>query len=1211
MKSALIVLFLMLGVSAMAQQRIQLQSSDNSKCEKSDMTSLRARFSFSVLEAQDCKSSEGDFSVLSLPNTVIGGNVGDPQIPVVSELIAVPVGCTPRIEVKNFHATDYSLDDYGIKTLMPRQPSPRKDKKAEDIPFVYNKEAYEKGELHTNPDAVVKVVGTMRGVRLAQITIEPVSYDPVKNIVRVFNDIDVEVSFDGAMSKATEDLLLKTYSPHFNVVYDQLFNGNAVKDAYSDHPDLYNTPVRMLVICYSGFQGNSALNQWLQWKRKKGYDVDIFYTNETGTTESAIASFIKTKYNASVTAGNAYTYLIVIGDTGQVPPYMMKYIDSDIGYCASDLGYASVNFSSSTSNYFPDMFYSRISVENTTHLTNYINKVLAYERYEFEDGGDYLNNVLLVGGWDSNWTARVAKPTINYATNNYFNSSNTTYGGFNGGTIHATISTGSSAGYSGTNHGVYNGINDGACFVNYTAHGDKQEWQVPQFTAAQVASLSNTGKYFFGVGNCCLTGNFNNTTTSYSPGSSIGANACFAETMIRVPNAGAVAYIGCSPYSYWYEDFYWAVGAHSFSAGNYPTQSASSKGVYDVMFEDQNWNSASALLYVGNLAVQQAVTNNYSNSQISGSGDGGDCNNSAHYYFQFYHTFGDGSVMPYVTKPETNTVTLPGTINIGTTSITVNAVAGSYVAVTDNNSTLCGVAEANSSGVATVNFTYAISNPCTLNVVVTRQQYQPYFGTIEVIGTGEQYTITANVNNTDWGTVEGAGTYYENAWCTLTATANHGYAFDKWNDGNTENPRTITVTGDAEYTAIFRQLEEHHIIYTAQQTNGTISVSPENAYVGDEVTLTAYPATGYALDQWTVTTVSKEAIPVVDNKFIMPDSEVSVSATFKLEPVDLTVNDGTATNQYIPMYGYYFDDYTKSECIIPASELTGMVGGTITSITFYPSSVATNNNTWGEAVQTVFLKEVSGTTLGGSYSGTSGGTTVKVGSPLDMPIAGEAYTITFDTPYTYGGGNLLIGIYNDDGSYNKVEWYGTNNLSSGVSAYGYNGSSLSSVSYTAQSFLPKTTFTFTISTSAFFSLTPSTATLFTGFTETLTATAFNVSGTPTITFTSSNNNVATVSGNGTTATVTAVAPGTATITATMNYEGETYTATCAITVEDPILCEPSFNNPNDDYISNFATSGGTTNIDNTSTYATSGYSDYYNDYAASIMAGETLGFTVT
>ena len=950
------LLLLAFGLSAMAQQ-IQLRSADKAECVKSDMTSLKASFSFSTIKAEDVESERGTFSWLSMANTVIGGNEGEPQIPVVNQLIAVPFGAQPRIEITSYSTTDYRLEDLGIHTLVPRQPSIRKDKRPEDVPFVMNEAAYQTRGLRSEPTATVSVEGTMRGVQLGTMTIEPVSYDPVNNTLRVFNDIEVEVHFDGADAQATEDMLLRTYSPAFDNVYAQLFNNRAITDVYTDHPDLYNTPVKMLVICYSGFQGNAALESWLQWKLQKGYYVDIYYTSETGTTASAIASFIKTKYNASVSAGNAYTYLIVIGDTGQVPQYMTKTVSYA---CASDLGYSSVDFSSNSSDYFPDMYYSRMSVENTTHLTNYINKVLTYEKFEMTDGGDYLNNVILVGGWDSSWTSQVAKPTINYATAYYFKSSNTTYGGFENGNIEATVSTSSTAGYAGTatgtgttmGNGVYTSINSGVGFLNYTAHGDRQEWYQPKMTAAQVACLTNSGKYFFGVGNCCLTGNFNNTTTTYSPGSAIGTNACFAETMIRVPNAGAVAYVGCSPYSYWYEDFYWAVGAHSYSAGNYPTQSASSKGVYDIMFEDQYWNSASSLLYLGNLAVQQAVTNGNTTSGITD----GNCNNSAHYYFQFYHTFGDGSVMPYITKPEVNTVTIPSTVTPGTTSITVNALAGSYVAVTDNSSVIYGVAEANSSGVATVNFTNAIPSSGTLYVVVTRQQYQPYFGTISIVG-GTQYTITATASPSNGGTVSGAGQYYGNTSCTLTATPNTGYEFICWRQGSTQvstDPTyTFTVTGNASYTAIFTMIPQYTITATANPTaggtvtgagtyyqntsctltatanthyeftnwssngaqvstnptytfsvtasgsytanftalqphsvtcnpveNGSISANPTTAYKNETVTLTATPTSGYFFSAWDVRDATNNSITVTDNQFTMPDSDVTVGATF-------------------------------------------------------------------------------------------------------------------------------------------------------------------------------------------------------------------------------------------------------------------------------------------------------------------------------------------
>ena len=1037
MKKLLILcLVLAIGSVAFAQNKIQLRSADNAECVKSDMKSLKASFSFSTIEAEDYSSDRGTFSWLSLPNTVLGGNVGDPQIPVVNELIAVPFGAQPRIEITSYSSTDYNLADFGMKTLVPRQLPVHKNQNPDEVPFVMNEAAYQTRGFRSEPMATVSVEGTMRGVQLGTMTIEPVSYDPVNNTIRVFNNIEVTVHFDGADAKATEDLLLKTYSPAFEPVYEQLFNSRAVRDVYTDHPDLYNTPVKMLVICYSGFKNNAALNSWLEWKLQKGYYVDIHYTDETGTTATNIQNFIKTKYNASVSAGNAYTYLIVIGDTGQVPQYMTKTIDSSIGQCASDLGYAAVNFTtSSTTNYFPDMYYSRISVENTTQLTNYLNKVLTYEKFEFTDGGNYLNNVILVGGWDSNWTPKVAKPTINYGTTNYFKTSNTTYGGFGSGTINAVVSTSSSQGYSGTNNGVYNGINNGSCFVNYTAHGDKQEWQVPQFTAAQVATLTNTGKYFFGVGNCCLTGNFNNTTTSYSPGSAIGTNACFAETMIRVPDAGAIAYVGCSPYSYWYEDFYWAVGAHSYSAGNAPSVSGSTKGVYDVMFMDQYWNSASALLYLGNLAVQQAVTNGNTNSGISGSGDGGDCNNSAHYYFQFYHCFGDGSIMPYITKPETNTVSHASTINIGASSFTVSAVAGSYVAITKDN-TILGVAEVPSNGSVNVPIT-GLTSAGDVKIVVTRQQYQPYITTIQAISTsgpyisldsytpnialiGETTNLSLTFKNVGTAATSGATTVTlsssdsnvvvdtptktfsslaANASTTVSgfqfhfktsATVGFNYTIHYTaTNGNNIWEGDITVTADQVYT-----------VNVASNNNdyGTVSGGGQYHY-GASCTVTATPADGYMFTNWTQNgnVVSTDA-----SYTITVSSNVSLVANFAS---GVMIGDGSSSsNEYLPTYNYY--NYSLTEQIYTSAELGS--AGAITSIAFYNEGAA-KTRTFD-----IYMKSTTKSSFSSKTDWITVSSSDKVFSGSVTLVANDWTTITLSNPFVYDGTSNVVLVTDDN-----------------------------------------------------------------------------------------------------------------------------------------------------------------------------------------------------
>ena len=62
------------------------------------------------------------------------------------------------------------------------------------------------------------------------------------------------------------------------------------------------------------------------------------------------------------------------------------------------------------------------------------------------------------------------------------------------------------------------------------------------------------------------------------------------------------------------------------------------------------------------------------------------------------------------------------------------------------------------------------------------------------------YTISANAVN---GRVEGTGEYAYGTIVSLTAIPDNGYVFNRWLDGVKDNPRTITVTGDAAYNALF------------------------------------------------------------------------------------------------------------------------------------------------------------------------------------------------------------------------------------------------------------------------------------------------------------------------------------------------------------------------------------------------------------------------
>ena len=95
------------------------------------------------------------------------------------------------------------------------------------------------------------------------------------------------------------------------------------------------------------------------------------------------------------------------------------------------------------------------------------------------------------------------------------------------------------------------------------------------------------------------------------------------------------------------------------------------------------------------------------------------------------------------------------------------------------------------------------TNPSYSFIVTENATYTAYFSETPVT----YYTITTNVSPVGSGTVTGGGTYAEGTTVTLTANANTGYSFIRWQDENTQNPRSITVTNSATYTAYFEQEE--------------------------------------------------------------------------------------------------------------------------------------------------------------------------------------------------------------------------------------------------------------------------------------------------------------------------------------------------------------------------------------------------------------------
>jgi len=115
-------------------------------------------------------------------------------------------------------------------------------------------------------------------------------------------------------------------------------------------------------------------------------------------------------------------------------------------------------------------------------------------------------------------------------------------------------------------------------------------------------------------------------------------------------------------------------------------------------------------------------------------------------------------------------------------------------------------------------------NPRNITVVADAS----YTAIFAEINTVNMYTITVLSKNNEYGTATGSGTYAEGTIITIEAIANNGYQFSGWEeDGNSENPREITVTRNETFTATFSVyigIEEHDAVEISIYPNPTSNI---------------------------------------------------------------------------------------------------------------------------------------------------------------------------------------------------------------------------------------------------------------------------------------------------------------------------------------------------------------------------------------------------
>ena len=111
---------------------------------------------------------------------------------------------------------------------------------------------------------------------------------------------------------------------------------------------------------------------------------------------------------------------------------------------------------------------------------------------------------------------------------------------------------------------------------------------------------------------------------------------------------------------------------------------------------------------------------------------------------------------------------------------------------------------------------------------------------------------------------------------TITATANEGYRFKQWSDGNGDAVRKITITEDVMLEATFQRIPSYTVTIYATPGGTTNPVADSYSLrEGEDMSIEAVPDEGYIFTQWSV-----NGEIITENPFVI----TAIATDYNIEP---------------------------------------------------------------------------------------------------------------------------------------------------------------------------------------------------------------------------------------------------------------------------------------------------------------------------------------
>jgi hypothetical protein len=602
-------------------------------------------FHLGELLTQQVTTDQGVFTEFQIPDAGFIGDLGRPELPAVTKLLAVPTtSCT--FEIIDAHVQHTMT----VPTIYPMQP-PQADDGNDQAAFVYDASAYQQDTVL--PGHLVDLVGdgTIRDIPFVKLRFCPVQYNSAEQRVTVYDTIVVTLRFSPTACVTVEpDYKNKPLYPLYETVFDnwQQFASHTTLIEQTGSRDV---GCDYLIITHQNWY--SQAQQLAAWKHMTGLSTKVVNVSDIGTTYQQIRTYL---INAYATWTPKPSYVLLIGDADFIPT---TYINGE----PTDLWYAAVD----GSDYYPDLCIGRIPAKTPAQATLMINKTLTYEQTPPTLPSFYTNFVVAAyfqdddtNGYEDRRFVLTSEEVRDYLQSQgytgqriYFTESYVNPTHYNndyyahGEPLPAELLKPTFA-WDGDAADICNALNQGIFILNHRDHGMETGWGEPAFTIDDFDNFANGDLLPVVFSLNCLTGKFDTME-------------CFCEEFLRKTDGGAVAAFGATDISYsGYNDYL-------------------CRGMYDGLWSDFDTQVGGdiSLHTLGEIL-------NYGKAYMAQTW--GDPWGEEEYTFELFHCFGDPALDLYTALPGELQVTyelLADTIHVTVTG-NGNPIQGARVCLSQD-----------------------------------------------------------------------------------------------------------------------------------------------------------------------------------------------------------------------------------------------------------------------------------------------------------------------------------------------------------------------------------------------------------------------------------------------------------------------------------------------------------------------------------------------